>query len=159
MRPKEIQKLIEIVEKSQISELEVSRWGRKVSIRKNPSSVKSSSGTNDNIYVAPPSTPPETVPATPSSQSVEQTLPKAEESVLEIKSPMVGTFYRSPAPDADTYVKEGDKVSQGQVLCIIEAMKLMNEIEAEMPCRIVEVLVENAQPVEYNHPLFKIEKV
>lgn len=159
MRPKEIQKLIEIVEKSQISELEVSRWGRKVSIRKQPSSTRTSSGMTDNIFVAQPSTPPEAIPAPPSSQSAEKALIKAEEHVLEIKSPMVGTFYSAPSPDSDPYVKEGDKVSQGQVLCIIEAMKLMNEIEAELPCRIVEALVENAQPVEYNQPLFKIEKI
>ncbi len=160
MRPKEIQKLIEIVEKSQISELEVSRWGRKVSIRKHFSADKAfSRPANENIIVAQPSTAPEPVAAPPSSQGIEETPPKAEERVLEIKSPMVGTFYRAPAPDVDPYVAEGDKISQGQVLCIIEAMKLMNEIEAEFPCQIVEVLVENAQPVEYNQPLFRIEKV
>jgi acetyl-CoA carboxylase biotin carboxyl carrier protein len=78
---------------------------------------------------------------------------------VEIKSPMVGTFYRAPAPDADSYVQVGSTVSKGQVLCIIEAMKLMNEIEAEFPCRLVEILVENAQPVEYNQPLFRVEKI
>ncbi|MBD3287706.1 acetyl-CoA carboxylase biotin carboxyl carrier protein [candidate division KSB1 bacterium] len=160
MRPKEIQKLIEIVEKSQISELEVTRWGRKVSIRKHLSNDKTSSGkTNENIIVAQPSTPPEPAQTPPSSQSVEKTAPQASNGGMEIKSPMVGTFYQAPSPDADPYVKKGDKISQGQVLCIIEAMKLMNEIEAEFPCRIVDVLVENAQPVEYNQPLFKIEKV
>lgn len=67
---------------------------------------------------------------------------------------MVGTFYRAPAPDAEAYVKVGDTVKEGEVLCIIEAMKLMNEVEAEFSCRIVEIVAENAQPVEYNQPLF-----
>ena len=72
---------------------------------------------------------------------------------------MVGTFYRSPAPDADPYVKVGDTVQEGQVLCIIEAMKLMNEVEAEFSCRILEIKLENGQPVEYNQPLFIVEKL
>ncbi len=71
---------------------------------------------------------------------------------------MVGTFYLAPAPDADPYVQVGSAVSKGQVLCIIEAMKLMNEIEADFACRLVEILVDNGQPVEYNQPLFRVEK-
>ncbi len=74
-----------------------------------------------------------------------------------MKSPMVGTFYRAPAPDADLYADVGTIVKKGQVLCIIEAMKLMNEIESEYDGKIVDVLVENGQPVEYNQPLFLIE--
>jgi acetyl-CoA carboxylase biotin carboxyl carrier protein len=80
------------------------------------------------------------------------------ENTYEVKAPMVGTFYRAPSPDADSYVKVGDIISQGTVLCIIEAMKLMNEIEAEVSGKIVKILVENAQAVEYNQPLFLIEK-
>ncbi|MBN2355502.1 acetyl-CoA carboxylase biotin carboxyl carrier protein, partial [candidate division KSB1 bacterium] len=71
--------------------------------------------------------------------------------------PMVGTFYRAPAPDADPYVREGDIISPGKVLCIIEAMKLMNEIEAEISGKITKILVENAKPVEYNQPLFLVD--
>ncbi|MBE2256690.1 MAG: acetyl-CoA carboxylase biotin carboxyl carrier protein [Ignavibacteria bacterium] len=80
------------------------------------------------------------------------------ENYYEVKSPMVGTFYRAPAPDADAYVKVGDSISQGTVLCIIEAMKLMNEIESEVSGKIVKILVENATAVEYGQPLFLIEK-
>lgn len=80
------------------------------------------------------------------------------ENTYEVKAPMVGTFYRAPSPDADAYVKVGDTISQGTVMCIIEAMKLMNEIEAEVSGKIVKILVENAQAVEYNQPLFLIEK-
>jgi acetyl-CoA carboxylase biotin carboxyl carrier protein len=80
------------------------------------------------------------------------------ENTYEVKAPMVGTFYRAPSPDADSYVKVGDVISQGTVLCIIEAMKLMNEIESEVSGKVVKILVENAQAVEYNQPLFLIEK-
>ena len=76
---------------------------------------------------------------------------------LSVKSPMVGTFYRSPSPDADVFVKEGDVISVGQTVCIIEAMKIMNEIEAEVGGRISKVLVENGSPVEYNSPLFLVD--
>jgi acetyl-CoA carboxylase biotin carboxyl carrier protein len=89
-----------------------------------------------------------------SAPPVEST-PKAKQK--EIMSPFVGTFYRSPSPGVDAYVKEGSTVKQGDVLCIIEAMKLMNEIEAEFPCKIVQILVENGQPVEFGEPLFVIE--
>ncbi len=74
-----------------------------------------------------------------------------------ITSPIVGTFYRAPSPKSDAYVKEGDKVNKGQVLCILEAMKLMNELEAEYPCEIVKILVDNAQPVEFGEPLFEVK--
>ena len=75
----------------------------------------------------------------------------------EIRSPIVGTFYRAPAPDADSYVQVGSVVSPGSVLCIVEAMKLMNEIESDVSGKIVKILVENGKPVEYNQPLFLIE--
>jgi acetyl-CoA carboxylase biotin carboxyl carrier protein len=76
---------------------------------------------------------------------------------LVVTSPMVGTFYRAPAPDADPYIEVGDPVTVGQTVCIVEAMKLMNEIESEVKGRVVKILVENAQPVEYGQKLFLIE--
>jgi acetyl-CoA carboxylase biotin carboxyl carrier protein len=79
------------------------------------------------------------------------------QNVHEIRSPIVGTFYRAPAPDADPYVNIGDTISSGTVLCIIEAMKLMNEIESDVSGKIVKILVENGKPVEYNQPLFQIQ--
>jgi acetyl-CoA carboxylase biotin carboxyl carrier protein len=81
----------------------------------------------------------------------------ADSHLVAIEAPMVGTFYRAPAPDAAPFVTEGDLVKEGQVLCVIEAMKLMNEIEAKAAGRIARVLVENAQPVEYGQPLFLLE--
>ncbi len=80
------------------------------------------------------------------------------ENMLEVKSPMVGTFYRAPSPDADSYISIGSHVSPGSILCIIEAMKLMNEIESDVTGKIAQILVENGQPVEYNQLLFLIEK-
>jgi len=162
MNSQEIQRLVKIVEESTIAELEVSKWwGRKVKILKY-SRPEQKNGSNDATYfTGPVAMPPQQV-AAPAPTAVEPAAaapspaPRAGE---EFKSPMVGTFYRAPAPDADAYVKPGDSVQKGQVVCIVEAMKLMNEVEAEYPCKILELLVENGQPVEYNQPLFLVEKL
>jgi len=165
MRPKEIKKLIELVEQSNINELEVSRWGKKVRILKSVNRPDTSSIHAETPLISSPSRvplaqeitlPPEKVTppiVEPSSTAT------ASDNIIEVKSPMVGTFYRAPAPDADPYVQVGDIVSPKQVLCIIEAMKLMNEIESEWRGRIKAILVDNAQPVEYNQVLFNIEKL
>ncbi len=166
MRPKEIKKLIELVEQSQINELEVSRWGKKVRIRKgsNPS-TPTTIGTPPSSLSAPAPLPqvqePVPLPSAPAAAApvVAPTPEPSSDNIVEVRSPMVGTFYRAPAPDAPPYVEVGDIVAPNQVLCIIEAMKLMNEIESEWRGRIVAILVENAQPVEYNQVLFKIEKL
>lgn len=159
MKPKDIQKLIDMVEKSNISELEVSRWGRKVIIRKNSNTNLSKSSQTENIYPMQQQT--EFTPQQPSPiPAIEVQKPENKNSkAIEITSPMVGTYYRSPSPESSPYVEIGTTVAQGQTLCIIEAMKLMNEIEAEYPCKIVEILVEDSQPVEYNQPLFRVEKI
>jgi acetyl-CoA carboxylase biotin carboxyl carrier protein len=153
MKEEEIRRLVKIVEESSIADLEVSRWGRKVKISKYPG----------NSHVAPYPLTHVQIPAPAISPTLAVEPPKTAvapaKNLVEIKSPMVGTFYRAPAPDADPYVQIGSTVSKGQVLCIIEAMKLMNEIEADFSCRIVEILVENTQPVEYNQLLFRVEKV
>jgi acetyl-CoA carboxylase biotin carboxyl carrier protein len=95
------------------------------------------------------------VASTPNQLS--ETKKESENNYYQIRSPMVGTFYRSPSPGAEPYVKEGDIVKKGQVVCIIEAMKVMNEIESDVTGRIVKVLVENGKPVEYNQPLFLVD--
>ncbi|MDZ7261101.1 MAG: acetyl-CoA carboxylase biotin carboxyl carrier protein [candidate division KSB1 bacterium] len=155
MKEKEIKRLIELVEKSNIGELEVSRWGKRVRISKWPTH------TNHTISSVPPTTnirlpqsEPPVIQEQPPKKAEES--PQLSEEILEIRSPMVGTFYRAPAPDAEPYVKVGDLIYPGQVLCIIEAMKLMNEIEAECEGKIIEILAENAQPVEYNQVLFRV---
>ncbi len=164
MRPKEIKKLIELVEQSSINELEVSRWGKKVRILKsvNRPGTPTFAAETPMVSNLPPAQeivlPPEKNTAQKVESSSTATVP-ASDNIIEVKSPMVGTFYRAPAPDADPYVQVGDIVSPKQVLCIIEAMKLMNEIESEWRGRIKAILVDNAQPVEYNQVLFNIEKL
>lgn len=91
----------------------------------------------------------------PISSEIEKEKTK-EEGLIEIKSPMVGTFYRAPSPGAKPYVEKGDRIAQGDVVCIIEAMKLMNEIKSEVSGEIVDILVENGEPVEFNQPLFLV---
>ena len=157
MKEKEIKRLVKIVEESNIGTLEISRWGRSIKITKNtmsPNTMTNSHSTQ--TYSVPPAAPSQ-VPVEPKAQEAKPETPAASVGGDEIKSPMVGTFYLSPAPDADPYVEVGSAVKKGQILCIIEAMKLMNEIESEHDGKIVEILVENAQPVEYNQPLFRIE--
>jgi acetyl-CoA carboxylase biotin carboxyl carrier protein len=165
MNSEEIQRLVEIVEKSDITELEVTSWGRKVRITKYAhNSTLNGQGAVQQFAI--PATLPTPQPTAlplekPGAQPpiTESPVEKPAVKGEEMKSPMVGTFYRAPAPDAEPYVKVGDTVKEGQVLCIIEAMKLMNEVEAEFPCKILEVLIENSQPVEYNQPLFLVEKI
>ena len=144
----EVRRLIRLVQRTGIGELEVSSGGRTVRISAfgaahaapamSPGAAAAAPATGD-VLTARPET------ASPPSPAV------------AITSPMVGTFYRAPAPDADPYVEIGDRVDVGQTVCIVEAMKLMNEIESEVRGTIVKVLVENAQPVEYGQQLFLIE--
>ncbi len=165
MKASEIRELVKIVEQSDISELEVSRWGQKVRIIKGGSN----NGTANTVTVqavpavAPPPPPPvQAAPAPPPAPAPEAapapaSEPAKKENLIEIRSPMVGTFYRAPAPDAEPYVKIGDHIEKGTILCIIEAMKLMNEIESEVSGKIADILVENGKPVEYNQLLFLVE--
>jgi len=106
---------------------------------------------------AAPSRPESPAPARPEGQPVDRGEPNVPSNLVTVEAPMVGTFYRGPSPDAAPFVAEGDTIKEGQVLCIIEAMKLMNEIEARVAGRLAKVLVENAQPVEYGQPLFLVE--
>ncbi|MBO8125881.1 MAG: acetyl-CoA carboxylase biotin carboxyl carrier protein [Firmicutes bacterium] len=148
----ELKELLALVNETDISELSLESDGIKVSIKKGGQVVTKP------IEAAP--SPPVAEPAVPSApapqpEPVEEKLGANE---VQIVAPMVGTFYRAPAPDADPYVQVGDMVKIGQPLCIIEAMKLMNEIESEVEGKIKKILVENGQPVEYGQPLFIIEK-
>lgn len=149
-----IKKLIRVVEKSEITEFSVQEGDLKVKISKNSAGgVQHTVSAIPQVVSQPAEAKPETAPT--ESKSVDT---GASQNLHEIKSPIVGTFYRAPAPDADPYIQVGDSVSPGSVLCIVEAMKLMNEIECDVSGKIVKILVENATPVEYNQPLFLIEK-
>ena len=140
-----LKEIIYILENSDVNEIEATFWGRRFRV------VKSAS-----LKVSSPSTPAVTTSTVPSSKpepSAEAVQPSSGENIL---SPMPGTFYLASSPDADPFVKEGDSISEGDTLCIIEAMKIMNEIEAEQNGTITKILVENGKPVEYNQPLFVI---
>ena len=140
-----LKEIIYILENSEENEIEATFWGRRFRV------VKSAS-----LKVSSPSTPAVTTSTAPSSKpepSAEAVQLSSGENML---SPMPGTFYLASSPDADPFVKEGDSISEGDTLFIIEAMKIMNEIEAEQNGTITKILVENGKPVEYNQPLFVI---
>ncbi|MFH1012017.1 MAG: acetyl-CoA carboxylase biotin carboxyl carrier protein [bacterium] len=153
MNIREIQRLVKLVERSAISEIDIEEKGLKIRISKN-----SSHGQQTIVYAPPLSFGQPPIPTGEAARSLPSevsALPKI--GIIEVKSPMVGTFYRSPAPDAEPYVRIGDHVEPGRVLCIIEAMKLMNEIEAEVAGTIIEILPESTQPVEFGQILFRID--
>jgi acetyl-CoA carboxylase biotin carboxyl carrier protein len=164
MNIKEIKELVKMLDGTDISELSFESEGNKVVIKKGISGISHISTPVSpvvpypmvNIPPAFPGAAPVNPPAAAVSESKGEGLGPNQSLIV---APMVGTFYRAPAPDADPYVQIGQMVEAGQVVCIIEAMKLMNEIESEFRGKIVEVLVENAHPVEYGQPLFVIEKV
>ncbi len=150
MNIKEIKEMIDLMNENGLSELEIEKQGLKVRLKKGPD------GNIERVVerVAPkaaaampgPALPGEAPAVTPGRKTV------------EIKSPMVGTFYKAPSPDAPPFVKAGDNIEVGQVVCIIEAMKLMNEIKSEVKGKVVSVSVENADPVEFGQTLFLIEQ-
>lgn len=145
----QIQQLADLLKRNHLTELEIERSGMRIRIRHEPAMRPTTTQTVEAVHTQ--SSAPGTAPAV-------QTRPPAEtDGQVTITSPIVGTFYRSPSPDADPYVEEGDYVKKGQVLCIVEAMKLMNEIESEADGRITKILAESTKPVEYGQPLFLID--
>ncbi len=154
MNLKEIKELIEMLKNTDISEIEIERSGVKVRLRK---------GGDVTFHPAMPRMeyPPAAIVAPVITEAPVLQAERAAEAVktnqTKVTSPIVGTFYRASSPDKPPYVEAGDTVKKGQVLCIIEAMKLMNEIESETSGKVVQILVENGQPVEYGQPLFVIE--
>ena len=171
---KEIQDLIKMINKSNLTEFEMKDGDFKISIKANKSNpdnpamvvqqpIMPVAGAPMQVapaYQAPPApAAPAVTPA--AAEAPAKSAPKAEKQdeskYLEIKSPIVGTFYRSSAPDKPAFVKIGDSVSEGSVVCIVEAMKLFNEIESEVSGTIVKVMVEDAQPIEYDQVLFLVD--
>ncbi|MBM3446371.1 MAG: acetyl-CoA carboxylase biotin carboxyl carrier protein [Bacteroidetes bacterium] len=156
MEIKEIQELIRFVSKSGVSEVEIEKEGFKIHI-KTGSTMPASP-----VYAIAPATAPvapmapATIPAAEPALASSKTAGSSPPSGTVVKAPMVGTFYRSAGPDKEAFVKVGDKVQKGQTLCIIEAMKLFNEIEAEFAGTVMEIFAENAAPVEFDQPLFVI---
>jgi acetyl-CoA carboxylase biotin carboxyl carrier protein len=149
---RKLKTLIDLVAESGVSELEVTEGEDKVRIVKNPAPIAAPA---QQVYAAAPAAAPAApAPAAAAAPAVEAA--PAEPTGHAVKSPMVGTFYRSPTPGADSFVKIGDTVKEGQTLCIIEAMKLLNEIESDKSGVVKEILCENGQGVEFGQALFII---
>ena len=138
----QLRELIQLLDESNLTEIEVEHDDDRIRIRRDPAAIVATVAPS----VAPATSGPEAEPSSP-----------AEPDGVFVTSPFVGTFYRAPSPDGEPFVEVGDSFAAGQILCIVEAMKLMNEIESEVAGTIVEVLVENGKPVEYGDPHFRIE--
>ena len=155
MNLKELKELIEMLKNTDISELEIERSGVKVRLRKGGDVTFHPSMPRMEYPPAAIVAPAVTVAPAPGGVAEKATEP-VKTNIIKVTSPIVGTFYRSSSPDKPAYVEVGDVVKKGQVLCIIEAMKLMNEIEAEADAKVLEILVKNGDPVEYGQALFRM---
>jgi acetyl-CoA carboxylase biotin carboxyl carrier protein len=159
MKIKEIRDLIDFISQSELNEVNIETTDFKISVKKSPDIHVSSSDltlpkTNPNKESVKTSVSGKVEEAVEEGEEVKE---KEKENLMEIKSPMIGTFYRAPNPESPSFVEPGDKIRPGQTVCIIEAMKLFNEIESEISGTIVEVLVDNSTPVEFDQPLFLVE--
>ena len=160
MNIKEIEALVKFVQKVGVSEVSIEQKDLKITIKNHPVAQQVIHATPQMIMPAahaPVAAAPAAAPAP--AAAAPPAAPKAsdETKYITVKSPMIGTFYRTPSPDKPVFVNVGDEIKPGKVLCIIEAMKLFNEIESEVAGRVVKVLVDNATPVEYDQPLFLVE--
>lgn len=161
MEFKQIQELIKMVNKSNVSELSIEEGDFKITIKQATTGEMQYAMPVPQVMQMPAPQPvaaaapaPQAAPPAPAAPA---TAHAASDKQIVIKSPMIGTFYRSPGPEKAVFVNVGDEIKVGQVLCIIEAMKLFNEIESEVKGRIVKVLIDDASPVEYDQPLFLVE--
>ena len=152
----EIRKLVRLVESANISTLEIEEAGLQIRIEKQVGQAMVHMPMTQ--QTAAPASAWAPAPAdSPAPAAAPAPVAPAASNLIEIRSPMVGTFYRTPSPDASPFVQVGDTVRTGQTLCILEAMKIMNEIEAEVSGRVVEILVETGQPVQFDQVMFRLE--
>ena len=154
MNLEEIKDLIKLVSKSGLGKVEIEREGFRISIKGSqaePIMVQAAP------VVAAPAPVATSAPTVAASAAPEAVAPSDDSKYITVKSPMIGTFYRTPGPDKDPFVNVGDTINSGDKVCIIEAMKTFNEIEAEVSGKIVKVLVDNASPVDYDQPLFLVD--
>ncbi|HLY71276.1 MAG TPA: acetyl-CoA carboxylase biotin carboxyl carrier protein [Puia sp.] len=159
---KQIQELIKIVNKSNIGELTIEEKGFHITIKQKEEHVQqivSAAPQQMQHVAAQPVSSPSQTQSGPAAEKSKTAEPPVANNLITIKSPMIGTFYRSASPDKPAFVNVGDDIETGHVVCIIEAMKLFNEIESEVKGKIVKVLAEDASPVEYDQPLFLVEPV
>jgi len=149
---KQIHDLIKVVNKSNIGEISIEDKDGKVTIKQKEDKITVTSAPAQTVYAAAPTAPSAAAPVASAPAPV-----PAADNLITIKSPMIGTFYRRASPDKPLLAEEGTEVSAGKVVCIIEAMKLFNEIESEVKGTIVKILVEDASPVEFDQPLFLVQ--
>jgi acetyl-CoA carboxylase biotin carboxyl carrier protein len=161
MDHKTIQDIIRLVNKSDLTEVEIVDKDFKLHIKRAPDAPVSSVGFQpvSDVHFTAPTNTPSFVEHKPAATSARDEVAETAANLHTIVSPMIGTYYGQPSPDKDPYIKVGDVIRKGQVLCIIEAMKLFNEIESEVEGKVVKILVENARPVEYEQPLILIEPI
>ena len=163
MKPKELQELIDFIAKSGLNKVDIETEEFKLSVKREPDAPKVQYLTTEAPAAAPQAAAqPAAAPAAPAAAPAAAPIPAPaagsdESRYVTIKAPMIGTLYQSATPDSPPFVTVGDEIKKGQVICIIEAMKLFNEIEAEVSGRIVKILVDNASPVEYDQPLFLVD--
>jgi acetyl-CoA carboxylase biotin carboxyl carrier protein len=153
---KQVQELVKIINKTNIAEISIEEEGLKITIKQKEEPTPPMMAPVHTTYMQAPAPVASPAPA-PAPAAPAKAPEAAADNLVTVKSPMIGTFYRSPAPDKPVFVNIGDEISVGKVVCIIEAMKLFNEIESEVRGRIVKVLVEDASPVEYDQPLFLVD--
>jgi len=146
MNLKEVKQLIDLMNENNLGELEIERDGLKIRLKKEGEKIKK----EEIVTTVSPAKPSE-------STEIKEGQLQKKEGFFEIRSPMVGTFYRASSPNAEAFVETGQEIEEDQVICIIEAMKLMNEIKSEVKGKIVEILVKNGEAVEFDQPLFRIE--
>lgn len=155
---KQIQELIKMVNKTEIGELTIEQKDFKITIKQKEQKIIQAASAPAPMPAAAPQPAPQLMPSAAPAPSPAAPAAEAEsDKYITIKSPMIGTFYRRPSPDKPNFVEIGDEVSQGKVVCIIEAMKLFNEIESEVKGKVVKILVEDSSPVEYDQPLFLVD--
>ncbi len=160
METKEIQKLIDFIAQSGLDEVNIETSELKIKVKRNATPTSTAAATAA-LPAAPAPAPAQPTAPAPAAAAPAATAPAESESknYITVKSPMIGTFYRASSPESPTLVEVGDEIKPGKPVCIIEAMKLFNEIESEVSGRIVKVLVENATPVEFDQPLFLVEPI
>lgn len=160
METKEIQKLIDFIAQSGLDEVNIETADLKIKVKRYGSAPTASVTTTSPAAPAPsyaPAAP--TAPVAPSARAEPVVSTEAASNLITIKSPMIGTFYRASSPETPAFSNIGDEIKPGKVVCVIEAMKLFNEIESEVSGKIVKILVENATPVEFDQPLFLVERI
>lgn len=157
MEVKDLKQLIKMITETDITEFEMDNADEKIVIKRGQRTEIVQMAAPAQAYLQAPA--PVAAPLQAAAPAISSAAAAVQEAGESITSPIVGTFYRSPSPESPAFVEAGQVVEKGQVICLVEAMKLFNEIEAEFKCKIVKICVENAQPVEFGQPLFIVEKL